>query len=99
MPLHSYRCNDCGAVIEALVRAGRPGPSECARCGGAGLTRQMAAFAVARSELDAIRALDPMYRRMVDDQMAKTPEAEPMRHLAKLTPFDAASDPGAPIDF
>ena len=99
MPLHNYRCDACGADYEVLVRASTGEPTECRECGEAALSRQLSSFAVTHTEVDSLRSLDPMYRRMVDDQMAKTPEAEPMRLLNKLTPFDAAEDPGEPIDF
>lgn len=99
MPLYTYRCQKCEAVFEALVRPNRPEPEACQICGEAAIQRQMAAFAVTHSEVDALRSLDPMYKRMVEDQMARTPDAEPMRLLNKLTPFDAADDPGDPIDF
>ncbi|MPZ98899.1 MAG: hypothetical protein GEU80_06075 [Dehalococcoidia bacterium] len=100
MPLHTYQCNDCQSVFEVLVRPPRrQGPEKCEFCGKNNLTKKPSAFAVTHNELDALRSLDPTYKRMVEDQMAKTPEAEPMRHLNKLTPFSAASDPGDPIDF
>jgi putative FmdB family regulatory protein len=99
MPLHTYKCSDCGAVFEALVRPRKAEPQECQICGRAAIERQVSAFAVTHSEIDSLRSLDPMYKRMVEDQMARTPDAEPMRHLNKLTPFDAAEDPGDPIDF
>lgn len=100
MPLFTYQCDDCQAVFEALVRPPRrEGPSKCEFCGKTNLTKKPSAFAVTHSELESIRSLDPMYKRMVEDQMARTPEAEPMRHLNKLTPFSAADDPGEPIDF
>lgn len=99
MPLHTYRCQECGAVFEALVRAQKPEPTACQICGKEAIKRQVSAFAVTYSELDHLRALDPMYKRMVEDQMARTPDAEPMRLLNKLTPFSAADEPGDPIDF
>ncbi len=99
MPLYTYRCQKCESVFEALVRPNRPEPDACQICGEASIQRQMSAFAVTHSEIDALRSLDPTYKRMVEDQMARTPDAEPMRLLNKLTPFDAAEDPGDPIDF
>lgn len=99
MPLHTYRCEKCQAVFEALVRPNRPEPAACQICGHGEITRQLSAFAVTHTELDALRALDPTYKRIVEDQMARTPEAEPMRLLNKLTPFDAAQEAGDPIDF
>ena len=99
MPLYSYRCEACGATFEALVRSGKAEPTACQICQASSIKRQLSAFAVMHSEIDALRSIDPMYKRMVEDQMARTPEAEPMRHLNKLTPFSAAQDPGPPIDF
>jgi putative FmdB family regulatory protein len=99
MPLYTYRCDACGAIFEALVRPNRPEPAKCEICGKPEIQRQLSAFAVTHSEVDALRSLDPMYKRMVEDQMAKTPDAEPMRLLNKLTPFDAAHEVGDPIDF
>lgn len=81
------------------MRPNRPEPEACQICGESAIERQLSAFAVTHSEVDALRSLDPMYKRMVEDQMARTPDAEPMRLLNKLTPFDAAADPGEPIDF
>lgn len=99
MPLYTYQCQKCDSVFEALVRPNRPEPEACQVCGEGKITRKISAFAVTHSEVDALRSLDPMYKRMVEDQMARTPDAEPMRLLNKLTPFDAADDPGDPIDF
>jgi putative FmdB family regulatory protein len=100
MPLYAYQCDACGQRFEALVRPNRtPEPTACKHCGQPDIRKVPAAFATAHSELDALRSLDPMYKRIVEDQMAKTPEAEPMRHLAKMTPFDVVDDPGKPIDF
>lgn len=99
MPLFTYRCDACGATFEALVRSGKAEPSACRVCQAASIKRQLSTFAMTHTDLDSLRSLDPMYKRMVEDQMARTPEAEPMRHLNKLTPFSAAQDPGPPIDF
>tara|TARA_B100000700_G_scaffold320091_2_gene416680 strand:- start:590 stop:886 length:297 start_codon:yes stop_codon:yes gene_type:complete len=98
MPLYNYECEKCSKTSEALVRRNQPEPSDCDACDGS-LKRLMSTFAVPQSELDKLRAVDPAYKRMVEDHMARTPEAEPMRHLNKLTPFSAAEDPGDPIDF
>ena len=100
MPLFAYRCESCEGQFEALVRPNRsPEPKACKLCGKQTIKKVPTAFALAHSELDAIRSLDPMYKRMVEDQMAKTPDADPMRHMAKMTPFDVVDDPGDPIDF
>jgi hypothetical protein len=40
-----------------------------------------------------------VYRHRIDDAIARTPEADPMRLLSKMTPFETATDPGDPIDF
>jgi putative FmdB family regulatory protein len=99
MPLYNYRCEECAAHFEVLVRASRGEPTACQSCGAEAIRRVPTSFAVAHNELDSLRALDPKYKRLVEDEMAKTPDAEPMRHLSQLTPFSAADDPGEPIDF
>jgi putative FmdB family regulatory protein len=101
MPIYEYRCRDCSAEIELLVRTVyfRP-PTSCAECGSKSVERKLANFAVARSELDRLRSMDPKYKQMVDDEMRKTESyAEPMKHLAKMIPMDAVDDPGDPVDF
>ncbi|MEX2031989.1 MAG: zinc ribbon domain-containing protein [Dehalococcoidia bacterium] len=99
MPLYTYRCGACDTEFEALVRPNKPEPEACQACGKKQIARQLSRFAITHSEVDSLRSLDPMYKRMVEDQMARTPEAEPMRLLNKLTPFDAAQEVGDPIDF
>jgi hypothetical protein len=54
---------------------------------------------VKRDLASELANLDPVYRRRIDDAIAKTPEADPMRLLSKMTPFETATDPGDPIDF
>ena len=98
MPIYVYQCDACAGRFEALVRGGRE-PSACAECGADGVERMIAPFAITRSDVDQVRDLDPKYKRIVDDLMDSTPEAEPMRHLERLTPLDAADDPGEPIEF
>ena len=98
MPLYNYDCSGCERVAEVLIRRGNDEPSTCKDCGG-DLKRRLSTFATPQTELDKIRSIDPQYKRMVEDHMARTPEAEPMRHLNRLTPFSAAEDPGDPIDF
>jgi|TARA_B100001142_G_scaffold198264_1_gene197038 putative FmdB family regulatory protein len=98
MPLYNYDCSGCERVAEVLIRRGHDEPSTCEDCGG-DLKRRLSTFATPQTELDKIRSIDPQYKRMVEDHMARTPEAEPMRHLNRLTPFSAAEDPGDPIDF
>jgi putative FmdB family regulatory protein len=101
MPLHEYRCADCSAEIEVLVRTiyFRP-PTKCDECGSTNVERKLTSFAVVHSELEQLRALDPKYKQMVDDEIRKTESyADPMRHIEKMIPYDAADDPGDPIDF
>ena len=100
MPLFAYRCENCNEQFEKLVRGSQsPEPEECIACSSPKIRKIPTSFSLSRNEIDALRSLDPMYKRMVEDRMAQTPEAEPMRHLAKMTPFDVAEDPGKPIDF
>ncbi|MEZ4501358.1 MAG: zinc ribbon domain-containing protein [Dehalococcoidia bacterium] len=100
MPLYVYRCDDCDERFEVFLRTPRASsPSTCEHCGSKNIKRQVAGFAVANSELDRLRALDPQYKRMVEDHVRDTPEADPMRHLEKMIPFDAAQEVGDPVDF
>lgn len=39
MPIYDFRCRDCGAVFELLVRGGSQ--AACPRCAGAALERQV----------------------------------------------------------
>lgn len=48
MPIYEYFCSDCENSFETLVKAGE-NPHECPRCHGAHLSRQLSAFAAARS--------------------------------------------------
>jgi hypothetical protein len=63
------------------------------------MRRTLASFAIAHSELDKLQALDPKYRQMVDDEWRKPSDIDPMKYLEKMIPFDAADEPGDPIDF
>ncbi|MDP6580878.1 MAG: zinc ribbon domain-containing protein [Vicinamibacterales bacterium] len=100
MPLHEYSCVDCSARTEVLVRTASARPAvRCGKCGSNRVDRKPAGFAIARSELDRLRALDPKYKAMVDDEWSKTTYADPMKYVDKMIPFDAADDPGDPVDF
>ncbi len=100
MPLYEYRCADCSAETERLVRAAAArSPLKCDQCGSTHMDRKPAAFAIAHSELDNVQALDPKYRQILDEEWRKTSYADPMNYLKKMIPFDAADDPGDPIDF
>jgi hypothetical protein len=76
-----------------------PREAVCEACGSVDLERVYAPFAIYRSEIDRLRSLDPKYYARVDRALANTREADPMRHLERMTPFDSASDPGEPIKF
>ena len=100
MPIFEYRCLACSEQFDVLLRSAkaRP-PSKCPHCGARRIERQLARFSVAHSELDTLRALDPKYKQMVDDEMRKTASyADPMRHLEKMSPLDAAHAPGDPLE-
>jgi putative FmdB family regulatory protein len=56
MPIYEYRCDDCGATFEALVRSGHRGDAQCPRCSGAHLSREMSVFAARGASADGARA-------------------------------------------
>ncbi len=100
MPLYVYDCRRCQSRMEVLQRSFlTPRDSACETCGSTDLDRVFTPFATYRSELDRLRGLDPRYYDRVDRAMNNTREADPMRHLDRMTPFDAAADPGDPIKF
>jgi putative FmdB family regulatory protein len=100
VPLYVYDCAACGHRFEVFLRSrSAPAPAACEACRSASISRRVSGFAIARSELERLRALDPRYKRMVEDAVRNTPEADPERHLKKLTPFDAATEVGDRIDF
>jgi putative FmdB family regulatory protein len=46
MPIHEYRCQECGATLELLVGIGRNSDTmQCSACGGERLERLMSAAA------------------------------------------------------
>lgn len=100
MPIYVYQCSRCDVRTEVFQR--RMSASTVAACGACGSTeteRVFTPFAVYRSELDRLQQLDPKYYQMVDRALAGTAEADPMRHITKMTPFDSTPDPGDPIKF
>lgn len=100
MPLYVYQCRRCDVRTEVLQRRlDAPREAICEACGSAQLERVFASFAIYRSEADKLRDLDPKYYERVDRAIAVTPEADPMRHLQRFTPFDSAKEPGEPIKF
>lgn len=100
MPLYVYQCRRCDVRTEVLQRRmDAPREAVCEACGSGDLERAYGSFATYRSELDKLRELDPKYYRQVDQAIAATPEADPMRHLQRLRRFDSAKEPGEPIRF
>jgi putative FmdB family regulatory protein len=101
MPIHEYRCKDCSAEIEMLVRTIYfRAPTSCQECGSTNIDKKLGSFAVAHSELDELRALDPKYKHIVEDEMKRTASyGDPMKHLEKMIPYDVVDDPGDPVDF
>ena len=103
MPIYVYQCNRCDVRSEvfhrSLASAERAGRLSCDACGSPAVERVFTPFAIYRSEQDRLAQIDPKYYKMVDQAITNTPEAEPMRHLSRMMPFDAARDPGEPIKF
>ena len=100
MPLYVYQCQRCEVRTEVFQRRmGAPREATCEACGSQDMTRVYTPFATYRSELDKLSTLDPKYYARVDQALANTREADPMRHLQRMTPFDSATDPGDPIKF
>jgi putative FmdB family regulatory protein len=98
--LYVYQCRRCEVRTEVLQRRlDAPSEAVCDACGSADLQRVYTPFATYRSEADKLRELDPSYYQRVDRAMANTRDADPMRHLQRMTPFDSASEPGEPIRF
>src|SRR5688500_15040915 len=98
MPIYVYQCDRCDVRTEIFLRRlNAEREVVCESCGSTQMQRLLTPFAIYRSELDKLEQLDPSYYKKVDQAIAKTPEAEPMRHIRWMTPFDAARDPGEPI--
>ena len=100
MPLYLYQCRRCEVRTEVFQRSMHGTRSAtCEACGSADLDRVYTPVATYRSELDRLRSLDSKYFARVDQALANTPEADPMRHLQRMTPFDSVTEPGDPIKF
>jgi putative FmdB family regulatory protein len=100
MPIYVYQCNRCDVRTEVFQRRlNAELQVRCEACNGADLERVFTPFAIYRSEVDKLEQLDPTYYKKIDQAIATTPEADPMRHLRRMTPFDAAPEPGDPIRF
>lgn len=100
MPIYVYQCNRCDNRTEVFSRRQTSQQQvTCEHCTSDDVERVFTPFAIYRSEVQKLEALDPTYYKKVDEQIARTPEADPMRHLTKMTPFDAAHEAGDPIKF
>lgn len=100
MPIYVYQCGRCDVRTEVFFRRlNEDRQVTCESCGSADLERVFTPFAIYRSELTKLEQLDPMYYKKVDRAIKNTPEADPMRHLRRMKPFDSTPDPGEPIRF
>jgi putative FmdB family regulatory protein len=100
VPLYVYQCRRCDVRTEVFQRRmDTPREAVCEACGSLELERVYTPFAVYHSELDRLRTLDPKYYARVDQALANTREADPMRHLERMTRFDSTSEPGESIKF
>lgn len=100
MPIYVYQCNRCDVRTEVFQRTLNGSRQvACEACGSEEVERVFTPFAIYRSEATRLEQLDPKYYGMVDQALRNTPEADPMRHLQRMTPFDAAKEPGDPISF
>jgi putative FmdB family regulatory protein len=100
MPIYVYQCQRCDVRTEVFFR--RVDDTRvvvCEACSSPEVERVFTPFAIYRSELTKLEQLDPMYYKRVDRAIKNTPEADPMRHIKKMKPFESTPDPGAPINF
>ncbi len=56
MPLHTYRCKDCGHEVEVLVIGKRGVPEKCEKCSSKQLERKLGGFSVSGSASGKSRA-------------------------------------------
>lgn len=100
MPIYVYGCSACGARREVFLRRmDTTAPVRCERCDVGAMARLPAAFALQKDLPSTLSDLDPSYHQRIDDAIARTPEADPMRLLNRMTPFSAADAPGDPLPF
>lgn len=100
MPIYVFQCRRCDVRTEAFFRSMNVNRTvACESCKSEDVERVFTPFAIYRSELTKIEQLDPKYFQKVDRELARTADADPMRHLRKMTPFDSTPDPGEPIKF
>ena len=102
MPIYVFQCRRCDVRTEAFFRsiaAREPSRSPCESCGSEDSPASTPRLRSTAPSWTKIEQLDPKYFKRVDQALANTAEADPMRHLKKMTPFDCAPDPGDPINF
>ncbi len=100
MPIYVYQCRRCDCRTEVFLRRMSVANTvACEFCKSPDMERVFTPFAIYRSELDRLAALDPMYYKRVDQALANTPEADPFRHLGRMTPFTSTPEAGDPIKF
>lgn len=73
MPIFEYRCEDCGAKFEKLVRNSDTASPECPACGAAHLSKELSTFA-AHANGRSAAAPQPM-RGGCPEGMCPTPGA------------------------
>jgi putative FmdB family regulatory protein len=100
MPIYVYQCNRCDVRTEVFQRRLTAERTvECDACHSPDVERVYTPFVIYRSELTKLEQLDPTYYKKVDQALKNTPEADPMRHIERMTPFEQTPDPGPPIQF
>lgn len=100
MPIYVFQCRRCDVRTEAFFRSLALNRTvACEACGSTDVERVFTPFAIYRSELTKLEQLDPKYFQKVDAALAHTADADPMRHLRRMTSFDSTPDPGDPIKF
>lgn len=100
MPIYVYQCNRCDVRTEVFYRRlNEERVVLCESCESPDVERVFTPFTIYRSELTKLEQLDPVYYKKVDQAIKNTPEAEPLRHIEKMQPFDSTPDPGPPITF
>lgn len=100
MPIYVFQCNRCDNRSELFFRRlSDDRVIECESCHSSDVERVFTPFAIYKSELTRLQQLDPSYYKKVDQAIRNTPEAEPMRHIERMTPFDATPEAGDPIKF
>jgi putative FmdB family regulatory protein len=63
MPIHDFRCRQCGHEFEGLSRPQDP-PVACPKCRSEDLEKLMSGFAVSSAESRAANALDSRRRQI-----------------------------------